>query len=155
MTEWKPHITVAAVIEQDGRFLLVEENAEGRIVLNQPAGHLEEGETLFEAVVRETLEESGRHFQPEAVVGVYGWTSPETGISYLRFAFSGSCSERDPTHQLDEGIITTHWLSRDQLLAQSERLRSPLVMRAIDDHLAGRRCSLDLLHMLHDESIKA
>jgi NADH pyrophosphatase NudC (nudix superfamily) len=152
MAEWKPHITVAAVVEQNDRFLVVEENVEGRIVFNQPAGHVEQGENLIEAVVRETLEESGRRFTPEALVGVYSWTNPDTEVTYLRFAFTGSVSERDPLRQLDTGIIDAVWLSRDELLAQRGKLRSPLVMRVIDDYLAGRRFRLDLLHLLHDET---
>lgn len=152
MAEWKPHITVAAVVEQNGRFLVVEEDVEGHIVFNQPAGHVEQGENLLEAVMRETLEESGRHFTPEALIGVYSWTNPDTGVTYLRFAFTGSVSERDPTRQLDTGIIDAVWLSRDELLTQSGKLRSPLVMRAIDDYLAGRRFRLDLLHLLLDET---
>ena len=150
MTEWKPHVTVAAVIEREGRFLVVEESVEGRLVFNQPAGHVEAGESLLEAVSRETLEESGRTFTPEALIGVYSWTNPGNDITYLRFAFTGNVSERDATRKLDEGIIDTLWMSRDELLAQSTKLRSPMVMRAIDDYLAGRRFHLDLLHFLHD-----
>ena len=151
MSEWKPHITVAAVVEQNGRFLVVEENIEGRIVFNQPAGHVEQGETLIDAVARETLEESGRRFTPQALVGVYSWTNPGNDVTYLRFAFTGTVSERDPSRPLDEGIIDAVWMSRDELLAQPDKLRSPLVMRVIDDYLAGRRFHLDLLHLLHDE----
>lgn len=153
MSEWKPHITVAAVIERAGRFLIIEEQVEGRLVYNQPAGHLEEGETLVEAVVRETLEESGRHFAPDALVGVYSWTNPANGITYMRFAFTGSVSEREPARQLDEGILDAKWMSREELQAQPEKLRSPLVMRVIDDYLTGRRFHLNLLHILHDEAI--
>ena len=152
MSEWKPHITVAAVVESGGRFLVVEESIEGRIVFNQPAGHVEAGETLLEAVARETLEESGRTFTPEALIGVYSWTKPETEITYLRFAFTGSVGERDPARKLDEGIIDAVWKSRDELQAQPGKLRSPLVMRAINDYLAGRRYHLDLLHILHNEA---
>ncbi len=152
MSDWNPHVTVAAVVEREGRFLVVEENAQERIVFNQPAGHVEDGESLIEAVIRETLEESGRTFTPEALIGVYSWTNPATNITYLRFAFTGSISERDPTRKLDEGIIDAVWRSRDELLAQPDKLRSPLVMRVIDDYLAGRRYHLDLLHILHDEA---
>ncbi|HEY0720507.1 MAG TPA: NUDIX hydrolase [Gammaproteobacteria bacterium] len=152
MSEWRPHITVAAVIEREGRFLVVEEKVDGRVVINQPAGHVERGESLLEAVERETLEESGRHFVPEALVGVYSWTNPDTDITYVRFAFTGSCSERDPARSLDTGIIDARWMSREELLAQPERLRSPLVLRVINDYLAGRRFHLDLLHILHNEA---
>jgi len=152
MSEWNPHVTVAAVVEREGRFLVVEENVQDRIVFNQPAGHVEEGESLIEAVTRETLEESGRTFTPEALVGVYSWTNPANEITYLRFAFTGTISERDPARKLDEGIIDAVWKSRDELLSQPDKLRSPLVMRVIDDYLSGRRYHLDLLHILHDEA---
>jgi NADH pyrophosphatase NudC (nudix superfamily) len=152
MSDWNPHVTVAAVVEREGRFLVVEENTQDRIVFNQPAGHVEDGESLIEAVIRETLEESGRTFTPEALIGVYSWTNPANNITYLRFAFTGSISERDPARKLDEGIIDAVWKSRDELLAQPDKLRSPLVMRVIDDYLAGRRYHLDLLHILHDEA---
>lgn len=142
---WTPHLTVAAIIEEKGKFLLVEERSEGRIVLNQPAGHVEENETLVEAVIRETLEESGRHFQPEAISGVYRWRSPENGITYLRLAFCGIHGKRNRDLALDTDIITTHWLSLDELHERSTQLRSPLVMRCFDDYLAGQRYSLELI----------
>lgn len=149
MTEiWTPHLTVAAVIERDGCFLLVEENSDGRIVLNQPAGHVEENETLSEAVIRETLEESGRHFLPEAIVGIYRWRSPLNHITYLRVAFCGSCSARDRDLSLDTDIITTHWLSYAELREKAALLRSPLVMRCIEDYLAGQRLSSNLINEL-------
>lgn len=151
MNECEPHITVAAIIERDGRFLMVEEHADGRVVFNQPAGHLEAGESLLAGVARETLEEAGCPFTPEALVGIYSWTNADTGIAYLRFAFSGRCGERDPNRALDTGIIDARWMSRDELLAQPDKLRSPLVMRAIDDYLGGHYCSIDLLHELLGE----
>jgi 8-oxo-dGTP pyrophosphatase MutT (NUDIX family) len=142
---WTPHLTVAAVIEQEGKFLLVEERSEGKIVLNQPAGHVEENETLVEAVIRETLEESGRPFKPEAVSGIYRWRSPNNGITYLRLAFCGSHGKRDRDLALDTDIITTHWLSLDELQQRDAQLRSPLVMRCIEDYLAGQRYPLELV----------
>lgn len=142
---WTPHLTVAAVVEQNGRFLLVEENSEGRVVLNQPAGHVEEGESLARAVIRETLEESGRHFLPKAIIGIYRWRSSLNGITYLRVAFCGSCGERDRDMALDSDIITTHWLDDKALNANAGRLRSPLVMRSIRDYLSGQRYPLDLV----------
>ena len=151
MTEWKPHVTVAAVIERPGRFLVVEENVEGQMAFNQPAGHLEGGESLSEGVARETLEETGRHFVPDALIGVYSWTNPANGITYLRFSFTGSASERDPSRTLDTGIIDAVWMSRSELLEQHDKLRSPLVLRTIDDYLSGRRFHLNLLHILHNE----
>lgn len=144
---WTPHLTVAAIIERHGRFLVVEEESEGRRVINQPAGHVEENESLCDAVVRETLEESGRHFQPEAITGVYRWRSPLNGVTYLRIAFCGSCGERDSEAKLDSGIIATHWLDAASL-QHSSRLRSPLVLHCIHDYLAGQRYPLDLIDEL-------
>lgn len=142
---WTPHLTVAAVIEEDGRFLLVEERSEGKIVLNQPAGHVEEEETLIEAVIRETLEESACPFQPEAITGIYRWCSPDNGITYLRLAFCGTHGQCDRDLALDTDIITTHWLSLDAIKARTTQLRSPLVMRCIEDYLAGQRYPLKLV----------
>jgi len=142
---WTPHLTVAAIIEQQGKFLLVEENSEGHVVLNQPAGHVEENESIVEAVIRETLEESGRPFTPTAITGFYRWRHPESGITYLRLGFCGACGERRRDIELDTDIITTHWLSLDEIKQQHERLRSPLVMRCIEDYLAGQRYPLDML----------
>ncbi len=140
---WTPHLTVAAIIEQDGRFLLVEEAPEGVSVFNQPAGHVEEGEPLIEAVVREVAEECCRHFTPQAMVGLYRWRSPSNSVTYLRAAFCGTVSEPDPQLERDSDIIGERWLAREELLHQP--LRSPLVLRCIDDHLAGHRLPLDLI----------
>jgi 8-oxo-dGTP pyrophosphatase MutT (NUDIX family) len=142
---WTPHLTVAAVIEKEGKFLLVEERSEGKIVLNQPAGHVEENETIIEAVIRETLEESGRPFQPEAISGIYRWRSPDNGITYLRLAFFGAYGKRDRDLALDTDIITTHWFTPDELQQRAAELRSPLVMRCIDDYRAGKRYPLKLV----------
>lgn len=145
---WTPHLTVAAIVEYHGRFLMVEENSDGLIVLNQPAGHVEENETLSAAVIRETLEESGRHFIPEAISGLYRWRNPFNGITYLRVAFCGKCSERDRDRVLDHDIITTHWMSMEELQARSNDLRSPLVIRGVQDYLSGQRYPLDLFNDL-------
>ncbi|GAB4357640.1 MAG: NUDIX hydrolase [Gammaproteobacteria bacterium] len=142
---WMPHVTVAAIVEQGGRFLMVEERVEGRLVLNQPAGHLEDGEGLRDAVVRETYEETGWRFQPQAVVGLYRWRHPRNGETFLRIAFSGTCREHDPDRTLDESITRSLWLERGEILGEGNRLRSPLVMRGIDDYLAGNRYPLELL----------
>ncbi len=146
--QWKPHATVAAVIERQGRFLLVEELIDGRRVLNQPAGHLEAGESFTEAVCREVLEETAHRFEPEGLVGVYLYPHPDPRqeITYLRICFHGRSLGREPGRPLDEGIIGPLWLSREELAAEPERLRSPLVLRCIDDYLAGRRYPLDLLN---------
>jgi 8-oxo-dGTP pyrophosphatase MutT (NUDIX family) len=134
-----PEVTVAAIVQQDGRFLIVEERIAGRLVLNQPAGHLEDSESLIEAAVREAREETAWRFTPEAMVGTYLWRNPDTGRSYLRFAFCGSVDDHRPQQPLDTGIVRAVWLTHDQLLAQPHRLRSPLVLRCIDDFLRGKR----------------
>lgn len=145
-------ITVAALIEQNGRFLLVEEHAGGRAVFNQPAGHLEPGETLAEAVVRETREETGYRFEPTAVLGLYHWYSQKDELTFLRVAFCGEASPPDADPVLDDVIIATHWLSREQILAREPRLRSPMVLRCIDDYRTGTRFPLSCLAELQLES---
>jgi len=142
---WKPDVTVAAVAERDGRFLFVEERAGGRIVVNQPAGHLEDGETFLEAIVRETLEETAWHFVPQAVVGVYVWRPPHATRTFLRVAFSGALDRHDPSRTLDHGIVRTRWLNREELSSPRLRLRSPLVTQCVDDYLAGARHPLSLI----------
>lgn len=144
MTVWKPSATVAAVIERDGRFLLVEEVSDGRHVLNQPAGHLDPGESLVEACVRETLEETAHAFEPTSLVGIYRWHYAPAGNTFLRFAFAGTVGSADPGRSLDAEILATHWLSREDIAARPEMHRSPLVMRCVDDYLAGRRFPLDV-----------
>ena len=142
---WKPHVTVATVLERDGLFLLVEENTDDGIRYNQPAGHLEFGEALSDAAIRETLEETGYTCVPDALVGIYQWRKPERDLSYLRFAFAGRVLAHDARRQLDEDIIAAHWLTPDEIRARQAQLRSPMVMRCIDDYLAGHRFPLDLL----------
>ena len=142
---WKPTVTVATVLERDGLFLLVEENTDDGIRYNQPAGHLEFGEALSDAAIRETLEETGYTCVPDALVGIYQWRKPERDLSYLRFAFSGRVLAHDARRQLDEDIIAAHWLTPDEIRARQAQLRSPMVMRCIDDYLAGHRFPLDLL----------
>lgn len=142
---WKPNVTVAAVIERAGKFLLVEEEADGAVVLNQPAGHLDEGESLIDAVVRETLEETAWHIAPEALVGVYRWPHPAKGVTYLRFAFAGRALREEPARGLDHGIVRALWLTPEEIRKNRGRHRSPQVQRCIDDYLAGQRYSLDLL----------
>lgn len=137
-----PEITVAAVAENNGLFLVVEERINRRLVFNQPAGHVERGETLLEAVVRETREETAWRFQPLALTGVYLWRNPVSGRSTMRFAFTGTVADHDAAQALDRGIVRTHWLSRSELLQREPQLRSPLVMRCIEDYLRGAHQSL-------------
>ena len=142
-------VTVAAVIESRGRFLMVEERAAGgTLVLNQPAGHLERGESVLAAVVRETLEETGHRFEPEQVVGFYLWHSREADTTYLRVAFCGTVEPSADVAALDEGVVAVHWLTRAQLVSRAHQLRSPMVMRCIDDYLSGQRYPLDCIAYL-------
>ena len=134
-----PEITVAAVTEADGRFLVVEERIERRLVINQPAGHLEPGETLLQAVVREVREETAWLFTASEVVGVYLWRHPGTGRMFKRFAFCGTVTDHRAGQPLDGGIVATHWLTHEELKGREPQLRSPLVLRCVEDYLAGRR----------------
>ena len=136
-------ITVAAVAETAGRFLLVEELIDGRHVLNQPAGHLEPGETLLEAVVRETREESAWHFRPERLVGVYLWRHPRTQRQFKRFTFSGALSDHRPHQPLDTGILGTCWLTEAEIRARAAELRRTLVLRSIEDFRSGAGRALE------------
>jgi 8-oxo-dGTP pyrophosphatase MutT (NUDIX family) len=138
-----PEITVAAVTETDGRFLVVEERINRRLVFNQPAGHVERGETLLAAVVREVREETAWGFEPEALIGVYLWRNPSSGRTTMRFTFTGTVVDHRPQQPLDRGIVGTHWLSREDLLEREQRLRSPLVLRCIEDYLGGTRLPID------------
>lgn len=142
---WSPRVTVAAVVERRGRFLMVEETSNGRLVFNQPAGHLEDNETLIEAVCRETLEESAWHIRPLGVVGLYLWRHPRKQVTVLRIAFAAEAVTHDPDRVLDTGIERALWLSREDLLAREARLRSPLVMRTLDDYLDGHLHPLSLV----------
>jgi 8-oxo-dGTP pyrophosphatase MutT (NUDIX family) len=153
MTRWSPSVTVAAIVEDAGRFLLVEEHTAEGLRLNNPAGHLEAGETPLAAVVREALEETARAFHPEAIVGLYlsrfqraarpGHEAED--VTYLRIAYRGRVGEPLPGRTLDREIVRTLWLTPEQIRAERARHRSPLVMRCIDDHLAGRAFALDLI----------
>lgn len=142
------HLTVAAVIEKSGRFLLVEEKINGLDVLNQPAGHVEPGETFRDAVMREVQEETAWHFTPVAIVGIYLWSRPESNDRYLRVTYCGSCHDHDPKQPLDTGIIRTLWLSRAEIVSRQLALRSPMVLRAIDDYRRGVRYPASMFHQL-------
>jgi 8-oxo-dGTP pyrophosphatase MutT (NUDIX family) len=143
-----PDITVAAIAETAGRFLVVEERVNRRLLFNQPAGHVERGETLLAAVTREAREETAWSFHPQALVGVYLWRNPVSGRAVLRFAFTGTVTHHDAAQRLDRGIVRTHWLTRSDLEERESRLRSPLVLRCVDDYLAGQRRPLDAVAQL-------
>jgi 8-oxo-dGTP pyrophosphatase MutT (NUDIX family) len=145
---FRPDVTVAAVVPRDdGRFLLIEERVRGELVLNQPAGHLEPGETLAQAAIRETLEEAAWEIEAEAFLGTYQWTAPD-GAHFLRFAFLARACRHHAERRLDHGVVRTMWLSRDELQACQDQLRSPLVLRAVDDCLAGVRLPLDIVRWI-------
>ncbi|MCZ2105356.1 MAG: NUDIX hydrolase [Comamonadaceae bacterium] len=147
---WKPHVTVAAVIERDGQFLLIEEHTSDGLKLNNPAGHLEPGETPEQGCAREVLEEAAYDFEPQALVGVYlnRFIKTRTGedLTYLRFAYSGRLGAHHGWRQLDTGIVRTLWMSSDEIRACRERHRSPLLLASLEDYLAGRRYPLALVH---------
>jgi 8-oxo-dGTP pyrophosphatase MutT (NUDIX family) len=141
---WKPSVTVAAVIERGGRFLFVEERIDGRLVLNQPAGHLDPGESLVAACRREVLEETAHDFEPRSLVGVYRWHYAAKDVTFLRFSFAGEAGAFYKDRKLDQEIVALHWLTRDELAARKSDHRSPLVQKCVDDYLAGMRFPLDI-----------
>jgi 8-oxo-dGTP pyrophosphatase MutT (NUDIX family) len=145
---WQPDVTVATVVVADGRLLCVEERVSGKLVINQPAGHLEPDESLQQAALRETREETGWDVRLTAFLGAYQWKAPETGRHYLRFAFSAEPERHDPSRSLDEGIVQALWLTPEELLSARERHRSPLVWQVVADHLAGHRSPLSVLQHL-------
>ncbi|HEU4487313.1 MAG TPA: NUDIX hydrolase [Povalibacter sp.] len=150
----RPDLTVAAIVERDGEFLLVEERVGNAMVFNQPAGHVERGEDLIQAVIREALEETAWTFRPVALTGVYLWDQPEKQRSFLRFTFCGHVTQHDPTRRLDRGIDRALWMNRAQIVARSTRLRSPMVLRCIDDYIEGRRYPLDVVQHLLPATIQ-
>lgn len=164
-TRWKPNVTVAAVIERDGRFLLVEEHTAHGLKLNTPAGHLDPGESPAEGCAREALEETAHHFTPTALVGLYmarfqrppgtdtAQRDSEEDVTYLRFAFAGTLGAFEPGRALDEGIVRTLWMTPEELRASTDRHRSPLLLQCIEDYLAGQRHPLSLIHT--DASVHA
>ena len=145
MSRWLPHVTVAAIIASDNRFLLVEETIDEHQFINQPAGHLEEGESLVKAVSREALEETGWEFWPEALVGICRWEHPKKKITYLRFAFCGTLGIQRFESPPDKTIDGLCWLTRDELLTRQSLLRSPQVITGIDHYLSGQRWPLNIL----------
>lgn len=144
---WTPRTTVAAIIERDGEFLMVRERSEaGAIVLNQPAGHLEASETLIDAVIRESLEETAWHVEPEALVGIYKWRIPPDGVTYVRYCFAARPLSQDSARDLDDGILSADWMAAGEILRLAQSHRSPMVQRCIDDYLTGRSYPLGLIH---------
>jgi ADP-ribose pyrophosphatase YjhB (NUDIX family) len=143
--QWLPHVTVATVIEQDGKFLLVEEQAETGLVFNQPAGHLEANETLVQAAKRETYEETGWHVDIRGVVGVALYTSPINKVTYHRTTFHAKAIEYDAAAQLDDGIVRAIWMSYDEMQLASARMRSLLVLKSVEQYLQGHRYPLDMI----------
>lgn len=155
---WKPNVTVAAVIERDGRFLLVEEQAGDGLRLNTPAGHLDPGESPAEGCARETLEETAHHFTPTSLIGIYMARArpvAESGedTTYMRFAFAGTLGAFEEGRALDEGIVRTVWMTLDEIRASVARHRSPLLLQCIEDHLAGKRYPMEIVQV--DESVRS
>ncbi len=151
----KLHLTVAAIVERHGRYLVVEEFADGQKVINQPAGHVEPGEPLRDAVIREMQEETAWRFEPAAISGVYLWQHPQNGERFLRVVFCGNCLNHEPEQQLDEGIIRALWLSRQELEAREPQLRSPMVLRSIDDYKDGHRFPVNMFQQIEIEDLAA
>ena len=149
--QWKPNVTVAAIAEDNGRFLLVEEDADNLVVFNQPAGHLEKDETLIEAIKREVLEETAWEFEPQSLVGVYLYPNPHQDITYLRFCFAGKCTVHHETATLDEGILQTVWMTKKEIEENQVRMRSKMVLRCINDYLSGKKYPLDLINHFLDQ----
>jgi len=152
---WKPSVTVAALMERDGKFLLVEEHTDSGLKLNNPAGHLDPGESPADGCAREALEETAHHFKPTALVGIYlsRFRKKATGedITYMRFAFCGTVGEEVPGMALDEGIVRALWMTPEEIRANAHRHRSPLLLRCLDDYLAGKRYPLDMIYT--DETV--
>ncbi|ANB17670.1 NUDIX hydrolase [Dokdonella koreensis] len=145
---WRPHVTVATVVQRAGRFLLVEEDIRGEIVLNQPAGHLDPDESLLDAAIRETLEETGWDVALTAFLGVQQWTRGGNDRQFVRFVFAAEPLRHHADRALDTGIVQTLWLSREEIAAAGDRLRSPMVLASVEDWLAGPRLPLDAIRYL-------
>jgi len=143
---WTPHVTVAAIVEREGHFLVVEEETTEGVMINQPAGHLEQGESLVAAAVRETQEETAWEFLPTGLVGIYRWPHPQKDITYIRFAFAGDVMNHDPQQNLDDGILRTLWMNYDELRDSKEHHRSPQVLSCVQDYLKGETVSLEFLN---------
>jgi len=146
---WKPSVTVAAIIEKDGRYLMIEEMTRDGLRINNPAGGLEPGESIVDGAIREALEETACPFTPEALLGVYLARNPDTpagpGVTYLRFALCGAAGDPEPGRVLDQPVVRTLWMTPEEIAAAGDRLRGPLVLQCIADHRAGKRLPLDVL----------
>ena len=142
---WKPNVTVAAIIEQKGKFLLVEEHTSQGLKFNQPAGHLEANESLLNAVVREAREESAYEFEPQHLIGIYRWHADTSNTTYLRFAYSGHILAHHAEQALDKGIVRAVWMTPEEIRATTPRHRSPLILQCVEDYLAGKRYPLELV----------
>lgn len=143
--QWMPHATVAAIVEDHGKFLLVEEITDRGNRFNQPAGHLEDNETLIEAVIRETLEETAYSFKPESLLGIYHWRHEHNDTTYLRFAYIGSVSNHQPNLALDEGIVRAVWMTAEEMRDNAMLMRSPQVLRCVEDYLIGQQFPLSVV----------
>ena len=143
--QWMPHATVAAIVEDHGKFLLVEEITDRGNRFNQPAGHLENNETLIEAVIRETLEETAYSFKPESLLGIYHWRHEHNDTTYLRFAYIGSVSNHQPNLALDEGIVRAVWMTAEEMRNNAMLMRSPQVLRCVEDYLTGQQFPLSVV----------
>lgn len=142
---WKPNATVAAIVEENGKFLLVEEETSRGNRFNQPAGHLEDNETILSAVIRETLEETAYDFQPEALLGIYHWKHTHNDTTYLRFAFIGQVQNHRPDQTLDDGIIRTVWMSIEEMREKAALMRSEQVLTCAEDYLSGKHYPLETI----------
>lgn len=145
ISQWKPNVTVAAIIEQNGKFLLVEEETDRGHRFNQPAGHLEDGETIVQAAIREVMEETAYEFIPENLLGIYHWKQPQNDITFLRFAFIGKAGKHYPMQELDDGIVRAVWMSVDEIREKHNLTRSPQVLLCIEDYLKGQRFPLQVV----------
>lgn len=153
---WSPRVVVAAVIEKEGKFLVVEENIDGKKVISQPAGHLEPNESIIDAVKRETLEETGWKFEPTDLIGVMHLLNPNTKRIFIRFTFTGNLLEKVPGYQLDSDIIATQWMTYDEIKSHYKTpWRGPLVMQSLDEYRAGKRYPMDLVNTLHVDTTNA
>ena len=149
--QFKPNTTVAAIIEQNGKFLLVEEQTDRGNRYNQPAGHLEDGESLIQAVIRETMEETAYEFTPEFLLGIYHWKHTHNDTTYLRFSFIGKVGAHHPLQQLDDGIVQAVWMDIDEMHQKANLMRSPQVLTCVEDYLAGKRYPLQVVTHLWPE----